>query len=121
MTTTQIRHRGHNPRALVDVGTDVVKEPGRLGRGIASKIRETTESIGVVREPDHSPPPPYMLEFDGTDEISAVDGMNLGFPLQPRMNIGPLGILLWFYRRLDYCSLRVDRVSLEALGIRVCW
>jgi len=37
MPTTQIRHRGHDPRALVDVETKVVKELGRLGRGIASR------------------------------------------------------------------------------------
>jgi len=32
--------------------------------------------------------PPYMLEFDGADEIFAVDGMNPGFPLQLRMDLG---------------------------------
>jgi len=55
MPTTQTRHQGHDPRPLVDVGTEVVKELGRLGRGTASKIGERTGSIGVVRELDHSP------------------------------------------------------------------
>jgi len=55
LPTTQIRHRGHDPRALVDVWRKVVKELGRLGRGIPSKAGERNGSIGVVREPDYLP------------------------------------------------------------------
>jgi len=83
--TAQMRHRGHDPRTLVDVGTKGVKELGRLGRGIASKVGERTGSIGVVglRSPRTRPlaSPPCMLEFDEADEIFAVDGLDLGVPI----------------------------------------
>lgn len=82
MPTSQMRHRGHDPRTLVDVGTKGVKELGRLGRGIASKVGERTGSIGVagLRSPRTRPlaSPPCMLEFDEEDEIFAVDGLDLG-------------------------------------------
>ncbi len=85
MPTSQMRHRGHDPRTLVDVGTKGVKELGRLGRGIASKVGERTGSIGVVglRSPRTRPlaSPPCMLEFDEADEIFAVDGLDLGAPV----------------------------------------
>ena len=85
MPTAQMRHRGHDPRTLVDVGTKGVKELGRLGRGIASKVGERTGSIGVVglRSPRTRPlaSPPCMLEFDEEDEIFAVDGLDLGVPI----------------------------------------
>lgn len=85
MPTAQMRHRGHDPRTLVDVGTKSVKELGRLGRGIASKVGERTGSIGVVglRSPRTRPlaSPPCMLEFDEADEIFAVDGLDLGVPV----------------------------------------
>jgi len=61
-----------------------------------------------------------MLEFDDADETFAVDRMNLSFPLQPHMNLGgPPGALLWFYCQLNYCSLQVDWVYLEALDMWV--
>ena len=82
MPTAQMRHRGHDPRTLVDVGTKGVKELGRLGRGIASKVGERTGNIGGagLRSPRIRPlaSPPCMLEFDETDEIFAVDGLDLG-------------------------------------------
>ena len=84
MPTSQMRHRGHDPRTLVDVGTKGVKELGRLGRGIASKVGERTGSIGVVglRSPRTTlASPPCMLEFDEADEIFAVDGLDLGVPV----------------------------------------
>jgi len=85
MPTSQMRHRGHDPRTLVDVGTKGVKELGRLGRGIASKVGERTGSIGVagLRSPRTRPlaSPPCMLEFDEADEIFAVDGLDLGAPV----------------------------------------
>jgi hypothetical protein len=85
MPTAQMRHRGHDPRTLVDVGTKSVKELGRLGRGIASKVGERTGSIGVtgLRSPRTRPlaSPPCMLEFDEADEIFAVDGLDLGAPV----------------------------------------
>ena len=83
--TAQMRHRGHDPRTLVDAGTKGVKELGRLGRGIVSKVGERTGGIGGVglRSPRTRPlaSPPCMLEFDEEDEIFAVDGLDLGFPI----------------------------------------
>jgi hypothetical protein len=95
MPTAQMRHRGHDPRTLVDVGSKGVKELGRLGRGIASKVGERTGSIGVagLRSPRTRPlaSPPCMLEFDEADEIFAVDGLDLGTPVsapdEPRRSI----------------------------------
>ena len=95
MPTAQMRHRGHDPRTLVDVGTKGVKELGRLGRGIASKVGERTGSIGVsgLRSPRTRPlaSPPCMLEFDEADEIFAVDGLDLGAPVtapdEPRRGV----------------------------------
>jgi hypothetical protein len=85
MATAHMRHRGHDPRMLVDVGTKGVKELGRLGRGIASKVGERTGNIGVVglRSPRTRPlaSPACMLEFDEEDEIFAVDGLDLGIPI----------------------------------------
>jgi len=85
MPTAQMRHRGHDPRTLVEVGTKSVKELGRLGRGIASKVGERTGSIGVagLRSPRTRPlaSPPCMLEFDEADEIFSVDGLDLGAPV----------------------------------------
>jgi len=85
MPTAQMRHRGHDPRTLVDVGTKGVKELGRLGRGIASKVGERTGGIGAagLRSPRTRPlaSPPCMLEFDEADEIFAVDGLDLGTPV----------------------------------------
>jgi hypothetical protein len=99
MPTAHMRHRGHDPRTLADVGTKGVKELGRLGRGIASKVGERTGSIGVVglRSPRirRLAPPPCMLEFDEADEIFAVDGLDLGTPVtapdEPRRSIMDVG------------------------------
>jgi len=41
--TTQIRHQKHGPRALVDVGTIVVKELGRLERGPPARSKRAPE------------------------------------------------------------------------------
>jgi len=48
MPTAQMRHRGHGPYTLVDVGMKGAKELGRLGQGIMSKVGERTGSICMV-------------------------------------------------------------------------